>query len=198
MPVARTTLCDIFHEVGRATSPLAERLLALVREARLVHADETPQRVLDEGKTRRAYVWTFRTDELIAYVHSSSRSGVTPLEVLGGTQGYLLVDGYTGYNRVTVPEGRVRVGCWAHVRRKFFDALTTAPESKTALDFVLALYSVEHAAQDSGTLGTPEHLHARRTTSARVLEQLAAWMEEQLPLHPPKSPLGMALRYTKG
>ncbi|NTX17866.1 IS66 family transposase [Myxococcus sp. CA056] len=198
MPVARTTLCDVFHEVGRATAPLAERLLALVREARLVHADETPQRVLDEGKTRRAYVWTFRTDELIAYVHSASRSGVTPLEVLGGTQGFLRVDGYTGYNRVTLPEGRVRVGCWAHVRRKFFDALTTAPESRTALDLILALYSVEHAAQDSGTLGTPEHLHARSTTSARILERLAAWVDEQLPLHPPKSPLGMALRYTKG
>ncbi|RKG56910.1 IS66 family transposase [Corallococcus sp. AB011P] len=198
VPVARTTLCDVFHEVGWATAPLASRLLDLVRESSRVNADETPQRVLDEGKTRRAYVWTFRTDELIAYVHSASRSGVTPLEVLGGTQGYLQVDGYTGYNRVTLPDGRVRVGCWAHVRRKFFDALPTAPESGTALDFILALYGVEHAARDSETLGSPEHLHARRTTSARVLEQLATWVDEQLPLHPPKSPLGMALRYTKG
>ncbi|QSQ17465.1 IS66 family transposase [Myxococcus landrumensis] len=198
MPVARTTLCDLFHEVGRATAPLASRLLALVREASLVHADETPQRVLDEGKARRAYVWTFRTDELIAYVHSASRSGVTPMDVLGGTGGYLLVDGYTGYNRVTLPEGRVRVGCWAHVRRKFFDALPTAPESRAALDFILALYHVEHSARDTGTLGTQEHLDARRTTSARVLKQLATWVDEQFPRHPPKSPLGMALRHTKG
>ncbi|MFY1828658.1 IS66 family transposase [Myxococcus fulvus] len=48
MPVARTTLCDLFHGVGRATAPLAERLLSLVGEANLEHADETPQRVLDE------------------------------------------------------------------------------------------------------------------------------------------------------
>ncbi|AGC44955.1 IS66 family transposase truncated [Myxococcus stipitatus DSM 14675] len=99
---------------------------------------------------------------------------------------------------MTLPEGRVRVGCWAHVRRKFFDALPTAPESRAALDFVLALYHVEHSARDAGTIGAPEHLHARRTTSARVLKHLAAWVDEQLPLHPPKSTQGLSLRYTKG
>lgn len=198
VPVARTTLGDLFHQVAAATAPLSARLLALVREARLVHADETPQRVLDEGKTRRAYVWTFRTEELIAYVHSPSRSGTTPEEVLGGTQGYLVVDGYTGYNRVTLPEGRVRVGCWSHVRRKFFDALGSAPEAQTALELILELYRVEHAARDADTLGSPEHLRARRTQSALVLERMMAWMQEQLPRHPPKSPFGVALRYAQG
>ncbi len=198
VPVARTTLCDLFHQVAAATAPLSARLLALVRQAPLVHADETPQRVLDAGKTRRAYVWTFRTDKLIAYVHSPSRSGTTPEEVLGGTQGYLVVDGYTGYNRVTLPEGRVRVGCWSHVRRKFFEALATAPEAQAALDFILELYRVEHAARDAGQLGSPDHLRARRTQSALRLERMATWMEEQLPRHPPKSPLGVALRYAQG
>ena len=198
VPVARTTLCDLFHQVAAATAPLSERLLTLVREALLVHADETPQRVLDEGKTRRAYVWTFRTDELIAYVHSPSRSGTTPEEVLGGTQGYLVVDGYTGYNRVTLPQGRVRVGCWAHVRRKFFEALATAPEAQTALDFILELYRIEHAVRDAGQRGSPEHLCARRAQSAAIVQRMAAWMEEQLPRHPPKGPLGVALRYAQG
>ncbi|WP_223748546.1 transposase [Myxococcus sp. XM-1-1-1] len=60
--------------------------------------------------------------------------------------------------------------CWAHVCRKFFDALSTAPESKTALDFILALCRVEHTTQDSWTRGTPEHLRARRTASSTVLD----------------------------
>lgn len=198
VPVARTTLGDLFHQVAAATAPLSARLLTLVREALLVHADETPQRVLDEGKTRRAYVWTFRTPALIAYVHSPSRSGATAQSVLGGTKGYLLVDGYTGYNRVTLPQGRVRVGCWAHVRRRFFEALPTAPEAQRALGLILELYRVEHEARDAAMLGSPQHLSARRTTSAVALERLAAWMDEQLPLHPPKSPMGVALRYAQG
>jgi len=63
--------------------------------------------------------------------------------VLGGTRGYLLVDGFTGYNAVTVPKGRTRVGCWAHVRRRFFEAQATAPEAKEMLAFILDLYRVE-------------------------------------------------------
>jgi len=105
VPVARTTLGDLFHSAARATDPLYRRLLDLIRVDDYVRADETPQRVLAEGKTRRAYVWTFRTEGLIAYVHSHTRSGETPVAVLSGTKGYLQVDGFTGYNAVVVPEG---------------------------------------------------------------------------------------------
>ncbi|MBN1207484.1 MAG: DUF2381 family protein [Myxococcaceae bacterium] len=77
---------------------------------------------------------------------SMSRSGKTPQQVLDGTLGALVVDAYTGYNPVTLPGGRVRVGCWAHVRRKFFAALPTAPEAQQALDFIPSLYRVEHEA----------------------------------------------------
>lgn len=198
VPIARTTLGDLFHSAARAVEPLHKRLLELIRADDYVRADETPQRVLAEGKTRRAYVWAFRTEKLIAYVHSHSRSGETPKAVLGGTQGYLQVDGYTGYNAVMVPEGRTRVGCWAHVRRKFFDALPTAPEAQTALDLILELYRVEHHAAKSGGLGTAEHLEARRTTSAATVEKIRDWMAAEEPKHPPKSPLGQAIRYTRG
>ncbi|WP_420821900.1 IS66 family transposase [Pyxidicoccus caerfyrddinensis] len=48
------------------------------------------------------------------------------------------MDGYTGYNPVTLPDGRTRVGCWAHARRRFFDALATAPEARESMDLILA------------------------------------------------------------
>jgi transposase len=126
-PIHRNTLGDLFHRAAEQAEPLYKRLLELIRLKDYVRADETPQRVIAEGKTRRAYVWTFRTEQLVAYVHAHGRSGETAIAILGGTKGYLQVDGYTGYNAVTLPEGRVRVGCWAHVRRKYFDALATAP-----------------------------------------------------------------------
>jgi len=198
VPVARTTLGDLFHATAAATAPLSQRLLELVRTAPLVRADETPQRVLAKGKAKRAYVWTFRTEKLIAFVHSATRAGATAQAVLGGTKGYLLVDGYTGYNRVVLPEGRVRVGCWAHVRRKFFDALATAPESQEMLDLILELYRVEHHAENANTLGTEEHLAARRTMSAAVLARIESWLADALPRHPPRSPLGAAIGYARG
>jgi len=59
-------------------------------------------------------------------LYSPDRSGETPRKLLGGKRGKLLVDGYTGYNRVCDVEGRDRAGCLAHRRRHFFEALSTA------------------------------------------------------------------------
>jgi len=197
VPVARTTLGDLFHAAAGLTEPLYKRLLELIKEEPYVRADETPQRVLAKGKTRRAYVWTFRTEKLIAYVHSHGRSGDIPVEVLGGTTGYLQVDAYSGYNAVTLPHGRVRVGCWAHVRRKFHEALSTAPEAQAMLDLILELYRIEHEVGLAGERGTASHLERRKKDSAAVLERIKVWLETELPKHPPKSPLGEAIRYAR-
>ena len=170
VPIASTTLDDLFHAAARTTEPLSQRLFQLISLDGYVRADKTPQRVLADGKTRRAYVWTFRTEKLLGYVHSHTRSGETPLSVLRGTQGYLQVNGYTGYNAVVLPDGRVRVGCFAHVRRKFFEALGTAPEAQAALNFITALYRVEHLAQAAGELGSAAHLARRLADSAVTLE----------------------------
>jgi len=198
VPINRTTLGDLFHTTADVLAPLAARILQRVRDAHLVRADETPIRVLAEEKTRRGYIWTFRTEKLIAYEYSASRSGETPARVLEGTKGYLLVDAYSGYNAVTLPEGRIRVGCWAHVRRKFFDALGTAPEAQGMLDLILGLYRVEHAARDAGVLGQPEHLRLRAEQSVPLLGRIRDWLATLAPLHPPKSPLGEAIRYARG
>jgi len=79
---------------------------------------------LDEVRSQLAAV-TFLTDEVIAYRFAPDRSGETPLAVLGGTRGTLVVDAYTGYNRVVEVDGRSRSSCLAHVRRRFFEALTS-------------------------------------------------------------------------
>lgn len=196
--INRTTLGNLFHAAGTVLQPLYARILELIRTEDYVRADETPQRVLAEGKTRRAYVWTFRTEQLIAYVHSHTRSGDTAVAVLGGTRGYLQVDGYTGYNSVILPDGRIRVGCWAHVRRKFHDASSTAPEANVMMDLILELYRIEQAAQDDGVLGTEEHLSRRKAQSAEVLSQISTWLRTERPRHLPKGPLGEAIRYALG
>ncbi|MCC7134213.1 MAG: IS66 family transposase [Gemmatimonadales bacterium] len=204
IPIARTTLGDLFHAAARELTPLWDRLLALIAQRRLVLADETPIRVLDKGKTRKGYLWTFRTargsgeNELIGYCFSPTRSGDTPKKVLGGTQGYLMVDGYTGYNRVTLPEGRTRLGCWAHARRDVFDSLKTSPEAQELLDLIRDLYRVEHEAKASGILGTEAHSELRRERSSKIIQDIERWLAEQKKMHPPKSPLGEAISYIEG
>jgi transposase len=199
-----STLGDLFHRDAEIVQPLYERLLELVAEKEIVLADETTQRVQAKGKTRTAWLWSFiareeAEKEMIAYVFSRSRSGETPVRVLADTMGKLLVDGYSGYNKVTLPGGRERAGCLAHLRRKFFDAQSAAPEAaKRAMDFILEVYKVERAALDNDLLGTPEHLEMRQSRSRVVMNEFKAWLDAEQPRHPPRGAMGEAIGYALG
>ena len=199
-----STLGQLFHRTAEATKPLSKRLLELVAAKEIVLADETTQRVQAKGKTRTAWLWSFiardeAEKEIISYVFSRSRSGETPVRVLGDTLGKLVVDGYSGYNKVTLPGGRERAGCLAHLRRKFFDAQSTAPDAaKTAMDYILDVYKIERAALDADLLGTPEHLEMRQTSGRAVMDAFKEWLDAEQPRHLPKSPISEAIGYALG
>jgi transposase len=196
IPLERSTLDRLFHRSAELLTPIARRILELVVASERVNADETPVFVQAPEKCRRGYMWTFLADKLIAYEFSASRSGETPQRVLAGTKGFLQVDGYTGYNVVCVPEGRARVGCLSHARRKFFKALVSAPvDAHEALEQILSLYEVEYEAAIRNILGTPEHLALRKAVTAERLQKLREWMEERQARYPPQSPMGEAIRY---
>jgi transposase len=112
IPVSRSTMTDLFHMAADKVRPLYERLLYRIAHSDVVLADETTMTIQERAK--RGYMWTVRTDNLIAYKFSTTRSGKTPLNVLGGTEGTLVVDANTGYNPVVDVDGRVRAGCLAH------------------------------------------------------------------------------------
>ena len=193
IPIARSTMGDLFHRAAEDLAPLADALVKEIATRPVVHADETPMRL--QTSKSRAYVWTFLADNLVAYRFSASRSGKTPCEVLGTSTGHLVVDAYTGYNAVTCAAGRTRVGCWAHVRRKFFDARKSAPEADAMLEKITALYRVERAAKTGKIAGSAQHLELRRASSKAIVDEVRSWLDAQQPAHPPKSPLGSAIRY---
>ena len=203
IPLSRSTLTDLFHRGAEIIAPIGRRIEQLVAQQPIVQADETVIRVQQKRKCRKGYLWTFlawamvagREVNLIAFHFSPSRSGETPVHVLGGTQGTLVVDAYTGYNAVTTPSGRERSGCMSHVRRKFFDALPTAPEASQALDLIRELYQVEHEAMESGVVRKTEHLTLRQTKSRPIMDRFKDWLDDQKPKHLPKGAMGEALRY---
>lgn len=195
IPMSRSTITDQFHAAATKLAPLSERLLNLVARSDIVQADETS--LLMQKPHKRGFIWTFLSDGLIAYRFSPDRSGETPRAVLGGTLGTLVVDAYTGYNRVTDVEGRDRASCLAHVRRRFFDALQTAPlEARHALELILDVYRVEHEAKERGIVRTAEHLALRQTRGKIAMDAFQVWLDGEKNLHPPKSPLGQAISYT--
>jgi transposase len=194
IPMSRSTMTDLFHAAAINLMPLSDRLIELIAAEEIVQADETSMKMQQPNK--RGFVWAFLAGELIAYRFAADRSGKTPAEVLGGTRGSLVVDAYTGYNRVTDIDGRERVGCLAHARRKFFEALTSAPEpARTAMDLILDVYRVEHDALSRRIIRTPEHLALRRKRSRPAMDRFHEWLIEQQGLHPPRSAIGAAVGY---
>lgn len=196
IPIARSTLNDLFHRGAELLEPIYRRMLELVASSENVSADETTIKVQQKDKCRKAWMWTFITSRLVTYVFSASRSGDTPLEVLGKTTGTLTVDGYTGYNQVTCPDGRTRCGCWSHVRRKFFESLKTAPtEAKYVIEQILEIYLVEYEAAERKIRGTEAHKALRQTKTKPIVDALFIWLEQEQKKHLPKGPLGKAITY---
>jgi transposase len=200
IPISRSTMNDLVHAAAELVRPLIARLEKRIAALEIVLADETSMRLQDRPK--RGFVWVFHGHDersggqLVLYVFAIDRSGDTPVKVLGGSSGTLVVDGYTGYNAVTDPDGRARAACWSHLRRKVFEARTGAPkETDEALSLIRQLFRVEHDATEQRTVRSPAHLAMRTERSGPLVAAFFQWVETNKPAVLPKSPLGEALTY---
>jgi transposase len=205
VPVSRSTMNELFHRAASLLRPLSTRLLDQVRTRPIVLADETRTRMLNggAGKPKNGFHWTFvaeddQGDPDVAFVFAADRSGETPRQVLGGTQGTLLCDAYSGYNSVADVSSRERAACHAHLRRYFHESLATAPIAQQAIDLILELYRVEHDAKEQRIVGTDEHRTLRQQRAGPVRVRFKHWLDDQLARQTPKSPIGAAIRYALG
>jgi len=198
LPVTRITMGDLLHAGARQLEPLYLRLGELVAAAEVVgrrrDADACPGSERDE---EGIHLDVSHGEFSFACLQPVSQWREAR-NVLGQSKGYLVVDGFTGYNSVTVPDKRIRVACCAHVRRRFFEAQKTTPEAKEMLELILELYRIEKQSAESSILGTLKHLELRRSASAEVLRRIEDWLKYEKPRHPPKGPLGQAIQYTLG
>jgi transposase len=147
--------------------------------------DETTLQVLNEpGKKAqsKSYMWCMAADvkgaSVVLYHYSDSRSQATPNALLSGYRGGLMVDGYNGYQPACDKENIIRLGCWAHARRKFVEAQkaqTTKKAGKAdhALADIQKLYRIEKEAKEL----TPEERYQLRQEKAKpIIEKLRTWL----------------------
>ena len=190
---------------GDLIQPLINLLRDTAHDYDILSMDETPVQVLKEpGKTAQStsYLWVQRGGppdrKVVLFDYDPSRSASVPKRLLAGYRGYLQVDGYAGYNGVIAENGLIAVGCMAHARRRFADAVKAQGKKKTTgiaphgLALIQRLYRIEKQAKDF----TPEDRKAYRETHAKpLLDKLREWLNTHLPQVPPKTATGEALRY---
>jgi transposase len=187
----------------RWLSVLYNRMHILLLKLDILQADETTLQVLhepDRPATSKSYLWLYRTGKegppIILYDYQETRAGENPKNFLNGFKGYLQVDGYAGYHKV--PDVTL-VGCWAHSRRGFTDALRSLPANSTkpvtateGLNFCNQLFAIERKLKE---LDPKDRYEARLKQSKPVLDAFLSWLKIQEQKVLPKSALGKAITY---
>lgn len=203
----RTTLANWMITCGERVQPLINLLSDRLREAPYLHLDETTVQVLNEpGREAQAKSWMWVSaagppgKRTVLFHYAPSRGQAVAKELLAGYRGAVMVDGYEGYDVACRANGILRLGCWAHARRRFVEAQRLQPKGKSgkadqALALINGLYAIERRLKDAG----PEQRHETRQREAKpLLEKLHDWLEKTLPRTPPKTALGKALNYLHG
>jgi transposase len=196
--IARSTMCAWLQAAAGLVQPLVSLMASRVRRSRVIHTDETvvPVQAPGEGQCRKGRIWTYIGDvanPYIVYDFTPDRTRAGPSNWLADYRGYLQADAYGGYDGIYHRGGVTEVACWAHARRKFFDAKSTdGRRSAQMLALVGELYDVERRAKD---LDESARLELRQHESVPVLARIRAWLDAESQVVLPRTPMAGAIGY---
>ena len=203
--IPRATLANWMIRTGILIQPLINLMRDQMLEYDIIQMDETPVQVLKEPDKRaqsKSYIWLQRggppAKPVVLYDYDPGRSAQVPKRLLEGFKGYLQTDGYDGYNAVVGANGLVHVGCMAHARRRFNDAVKAQGRNKKrgkahrGLALIRKLYRLERQARK---LTAQERYAKRQKHALPIMNEIRSWLDDVLPQIAPSSATGKALSY---
>jgi transposase len=201
LTVDTQTLWDQLLALSHHLTPTYEALLADVRTAPVLGADETTWQLMEPGRSKTWWVWALCRSDAVVYRLLDTRSAAGAATVLGDYHGIVLCDGYAAYRALARRGPADGAGptitlahCWAHVRRQYVEAEPSSPPAADVLALIGDLYAAERAAQTTAAGDPALLLTERRAHVAPIVEAIRTWVTQQRAL--PQSALGKALAYT--
>lgn len=206
--IPRNTLAGWMIKCGALIEPLINLMQDRLLDHDIIQMDETTVQVLKEkgrAAQSKSYMWVRRGGPpdrpIILFDYEQSRGSKVPVRLLEGFRGILQTDGYEGYAAVTQGNDITWVGCLAHARRKFDEALKAQKKkgrgglAKQGFDFIQRLYRVEREARERG-LDADARKALRDEKAKPIWKEFRQWLDGALGQVPPKSLTGKALAYT--
>ena len=202
--LSRTTMANwIIRIAASKVLPVWDRMKSELLTNHVIHADETVVQVLHEkGRSAKmlSRMWVYCAPKVaghanILFEYTPTRSGENAVNFLGDFSGYLVCDGYDAYNRL---RSAIRCGCFAHVRRKFVDALPTDQElvsdsaAAQGVEYCNQLFALERRFEN---LSGEEKSAMRQKYSKPVIDEFFSWLESITPAG--KTKLAKAVQYAK-
>ncbi len=203
IPIPATTIEGWGRQGLEVLNILYEFLLKRTRAKGYLQADESPIKVQDgikEGSCHQGYYWVYYCplDSTVLFNYQPGRGAIAAANVLDGFQGFLQTDGYGVYDKIGKREGVTHVGCWAHARREFHNALTNDKDTASiALGFIQALYKIEEDAKERN-LTPAERKELRLSKALPQMNAFGKWLKDEYYSGKvlPKSAMGKAIVYT--
>ena len=212
--LSRGTLWNWIRHVSNSLKPLVEAMKEDLLVLNHVFSDDTTMPTLRErtlenlGKQAKTnYMWVYagvsktvdawdNQKPIVLYDYTAGRDAKFVSDFLKDFTGYVQSDAYSGYRPLSNSGNVTSLGCWAHVRRKFYEALTTNSSSIACemMDKIGKLYGLEREFKTKG-LSIQAIKQRRELHSQPILEEIKQWLEKYQPLTVPQSGLGKAISY---
>ena len=199
--IGRATLDGWVMRVGELLIPLVDGMRRELLGGTYIQADETPVDVQlhdGRGQNHQAYLWQYsQPGGGVIFDFCLGRGREGPKEFLGQFEGILQTDGYVAYEGVGGPK-LVHAGCWAHARRKFFDAVQLNPHDAVATRIVKRideLFGIDALAREQELGHAARHI-LRLERARPLVEIICGEVEAARDACLPSSALGKAVHYT--
>lgn len=197
----RNTLCGWVERAAEWLQPIVREMKRELLAGDYLQVDETPVRVLDpevKGKSARGYLWVAgRPGSDVIFEFHPGRGAEYARELIGSFRGFLQRDGYGVYGSLAngPNSGLVPVGCLAHGRRKFVEAMLDEPtQAQWLVEQIRQLYLIEAHAREQA-MAPEQRLQLRRQLAPAIWATIKPRLEQLKPTLLPESPLGKAVRY---
>jgi transposase len=217
--ISRQDMSNWQQHVYANLKPLFVLMKEAVKSGPVMQMDETTVQVMGEAEredTQKSYMWIAlggQPGETVAwYEYHETRAARHAKAFLCGYSGFLQTDGYTGYDAAVKGNPEIiHAGCFAHARRKFFEALKVSAQSAAAeegLRYIRKLYEIEKKVRkryENAEDGEEEKdrkrkvlLRVRQLCAWRTLKDFKGWLINQKEEVPPSLLLGEAVAYSLG
>jgi transposase len=204
--ISRQDMSNWQQQVYQRLIPLFDLMKATVKSGPVIQMDETVVQVMgEEGRsdTQQSRMWLARGGppgkRVAWYEYHDTRGAYHAIEFLSGYSGYLQTDGYEGYAAAVKGNDKIiHVGCFAHARRKFFEAskISEKPQSaEEGIKYIRRLYSLEGKMR-SKNLDDEKFVAQRKAEATVILADFKSWLLKRKEEVPPTRLLGVAINYT--
>lgn len=197
--IGRSTLSEWCGAVSDLLRPVATQVAAGVLSSGWIQSDDTTVEVQDRSRSPaypKGHIWVYRGEDGSAfYDFTWKRNSEGPLRILQQYRGYLQADAAPAYDEVHQKLPIVEVGCWAHARRRFKEAVRTSPkEASQVMVWIGELYGLERSAKKR-KLDHQERKQLRQQQSRPILGRIHEYLKKITVTALPKSPLADAIGY---